>query len=66
MKLPTAKSRYLNPEIPLHVVLGEASHACKLVFLGPGGNWSTQLHMQQFSQLGGKNVHFLEGGGLVS
>ena len=48
----------MNQEMPLHVSLGEVVHACKLVLLGPEGNRSTQLHMQQSAQLGGKNAHF--------
>jgi len=52
--------------MPLHVALGEATHACKLAFLSPGGNWSTQLHMQDTARLLGENVHFSLGDGLAT
>lgn len=50
----------------LHSTLGEETHACKLVFLSPGGNWSTQLHMPEVVQLSGENVHFWLGARLAA
>ena len=65
MQPPTTKSRSLNQGMPLHAALGEAAHACKSIFLGPGGNWSTQLHIQEAAQLLGENAHFRNGAGLA-
>lgn len=66
MKPLAAKSRSLNEGMSLHAALGEIAHACKSVFLGLGGNRSTQLHMQEVSQLLGENAHFWKGAGLVA
>ena len=52
--------------MPLHATLGEEAHACKSNFLGPGGNQSTKLHMQETTQLLGENVHFWLGAGLIA
>ena len=49
----------------LHAALGEAAHACKSVFLGPRGNRSNQLHMQEVVRLLGENAHFWLGVGLA-
>lgn len=49
-----------------HAALGGAFHACKSVMLGLRGNRSTQLHMQEPTQLLGENVHFWEGDGLAT
>jgi len=50
----------------LHDALGEAAHAYKLFFLSHRGNWSTQLHMQEATQLLGENVHFSKGAPLAT
>jgi hypothetical protein len=47
--------------MPLHAALGEATHACKSVLLSPGGNRSTQLHMQETARLLGEKCTFLAG-----
>lgn len=52
--------------MPLHAALGEVTHACNYVFLGPEGNISTQLHMQEAAQLLGENAHFWLGSGLTA
>jgi len=50
----------------LHATLGEVVHACKYVFLGPEGNKSTHMPVQEASQLLGENAHFRLGVGLVA
>lgn len=52
--------------MPLHVALGEVVHASKYVFLGPEGNESTHMPVQETAQLMGENVHFWLGVGLVA
>ena len=66
MQPPTAKHRSLEQGIHLHAALGEVAHACKSIFLGPRGNRSNQLHMQETARLLGKNAHFWLGARLAA
>ena len=50
--------------MPLHADMGDVAHACKFVLLSPGGNHSTQLHMQEATQLLVENAHFWMEAGL--
>ena len=50
----------------LHATLGEAAYACKFVLLGPRGNQSTQLHMQEVVRLLEGNAQFWLGAGLIA
>jgi len=56
----------MDQGMPLHDASGEVAHVWKSVLLSPKGNQSTQLHMQEATQLLGENAHFWKGAELVA
>ena len=61
MQPPTANYRSLKQGMSLHASLGEAAHACKSIFLSPGGNQSILAKQARDYSTAGEKCTFLIG-----